>query len=364
MSNTAPVIYHERQRQNLCGLHAVNNLLQKPEFTQMKLNQIGADIFRQFQFSRNEEFDSSGNYSINVIQEALRRHNIELVHINAGDLQGGMTENYVAFLLHYGNHWFVIRKIGSKFWNLNSFFKHPRSINSYEIASKINKLPPTHQVFVARLANDSNGQSILEKVAQEPTYPNEKLKYYWNLKSLESKKMIEDKMDFSKQFVASGGDLSYEDPAEKITDDANCVVAAAKFSGKGHALGGGSNTQGWFEMTSFDPNVKPAEILPPEMKGKPTDQNYMVLTFQKEDGRTTIKCQFEKSAKLVDVFAALLRFDKPGIDFKQGVKFKVMFNRRMPWKGTFDENTTLGAAGAKLRTSRLSFRYLKPDADL
>ena len=64
-----------------------------------------------------------GNYGIQVLEEALRRHGEFVVeNINKKDIKESIKDwcNETAFLCNSVAHWFVIRKVHGVWYNLNS----------------------------------------------------------------------------------------------------------------------------------------------------------------------------------------------------------------------------------------------------
>ncbi|KAK4029009.1 hypothetical protein OUZ56_022026 [Daphnia magna] len=119
-------IYHETQTENLCALHAINNLLQDAIFTANDLVNIGQELDKN---ERALTQSSSGD----VIIVALAFCGLELVSLNSSDppaiLAGQNTYNQQAFLCHKNDHWFTIRKFGSKWFNLNSLLPRPQKVS-------------------------------------------------------------------------------------------------------------------------------------------------------------------------------------------------------------------------------------------
>jgi len=81
-------IYWEEQYAGLCGIHAINNLLQAPYFAEGDLAQIAKDLhdeerklmaqsgtdtrdFLNFMAKDSYHVDEAGNFSIEVIKRAL-----------------------------------------------------------------------------------------------------------------------------------------------------------------------------------------------------------------------------------------------------------------------------------------------------
>lgn len=153
-------IYHERQEALLCGQHALNNLVQSDAFGASELATIAQnlDIMElQFMAENNEgginspdyrarllegshHVDSQGNFSIEVLKAAIQNmYGVSLPHLSQKDLLGGRHDitEYQGFLCHKSDHWFSIRKIGGRFWNLNSTLERPTVISHFTLAKEM-----------------------------------------------------------------------------------------------------------------------------------------------------------------------------------------------------------------------------------
>ena len=90
-----PILYHEKQESALCGQHCLNNLLQGPYFTEVALADVAQELdrrerelmltegvtpeARRFLQEASGNVADDGNFSIQVLSEALRRsHNVTL----------------------------------------------------------------------------------------------------------------------------------------------------------------------------------------------------------------------------------------------------------------------------------------------
>lgn len=166
MSSTHPSdnvwIYHERQEAQLCGQHALNNLAQDNVFTvgllSEKAHQLdwaeqavltGQDrLTAASQPSSN--VDEAGNFSIQVLKAALEeRYPVILTHLNHADLFATSTTTETngrrkrditdmqGFLCHKSDHWFAIRLIGGRFWNLNSTEEKPVVVSHFHLATEM-----------------------------------------------------------------------------------------------------------------------------------------------------------------------------------------------------------------------------------
>jgi len=67
--------------------------------------------------------DDDGNYNIQVLQEALKIYNIEIVPLKKNEAEELLKNSYDtldAFIFNSTTHWFAIRKIDNVWFNLNS----------------------------------------------------------------------------------------------------------------------------------------------------------------------------------------------------------------------------------------------------
>lgn len=137
-------IYFEKQSNDrLCGAHCINSLLQGPFFDPVSLSEIGQrldqmemDLYKEdpdlmaeiLNKQMNGNVDLDGNYNIQVLSEALKVHNAEIIPVKQSecekllsDVNSGQSQETVeAFIFNSSTHWFCIRKIENIWFNLNS----------------------------------------------------------------------------------------------------------------------------------------------------------------------------------------------------------------------------------------------------
>eukprot|EP00584_Thalassiosira_punctigera_P005075 CAMPEP_0172534000 /NCGR_PEP_ID=MMETSP1067-20121228/6525_1 /TAXON_ID=265564 ORGANISM="Thalassiosira punctigera, Strain Tpunct2005C2" /NCGR_SAMPLE_ID=MMETSP1067 /ASSEMBLY_ACC=CAM_ASM_000444 /LENGTH=356 /DNA_ID=CAMNT_0013318727 /DNA_START=185 /DNA_END=1255 /DNA_ORIENTATION=- len=155
-------IYHERQDALLCGQHALNNLVQQNAFSAGTLADIAGqlDQMELNYMAQNDEggtsskdylkriaegsgnVDESGNFSIEVLRSALlSRFDLELPNIQqkgVGD-KVEITE-MEGFICNRSSHWFAIRKVNDRFYNLNSTIDRPEVISHFKLAAEMEAL--------------------------------------------------------------------------------------------------------------------------------------------------------------------------------------------------------------------------------
>ena len=152
-------IFHEVQDSMLCGQHALNNLLQESCFTPVDLAEIAQDLDAQemkfmteggsitsdtmkFLSEKSGNVDESGNFSIQVLRAAIQRsHGIELISWTAdtGQQAKEMTAEQ-GFIVNRSSHWFTIRKINARWWNLNSSLEYPEVITEFYLTAFLSQL--------------------------------------------------------------------------------------------------------------------------------------------------------------------------------------------------------------------------------
>lgn len=146
-------VYHERQESLLCGQHCLNNLLQQNLYSVGQLADVAQSLDREerllyldknttateqnkYLSEASGNVDESGNFSLEVLKRALIQSNqIELVSWTGetGKQLDPMAEE--GFVVNRSSHWFTIRRIGGKWWNLNSTLGRPEPISEFFLAA-------------------------------------------------------------------------------------------------------------------------------------------------------------------------------------------------------------------------------------
>lgn len=86
--------------------------------------------------------DEAGNFSIEVLRAALKnRYGLNLPNIRQqGVLDGTDVTEIDGFICNRDSHWFAIRKINDRYWNLNSTKDRPEQISHFRLAAEIESL--------------------------------------------------------------------------------------------------------------------------------------------------------------------------------------------------------------------------------
>jgi ataxin-3 len=155
-------IYHERQEAQLCGQHALNNLVQAAIFSPYSLSEVAQQLDQMeltFMSANNEggvrskdylnrlaegsgNVDASGNFSIEVLRSALlNQYGLSLPNIRQQGIGDQIEVTEIeGFICNREAHWFAIRKINGRFWNLNSTKERPELISHFHLAAEIEGL--------------------------------------------------------------------------------------------------------------------------------------------------------------------------------------------------------------------------------
>ena len=153
------VLYFEKQSANLCGQHCLNNLMQSPKFSLDTLMTVAGQLDQEERklLADNSDFastnvsassiieknikkkkfepqvDESGNFSLQVLRVALNAFGISLKDsqhrsVASSDIDLSQAKAFVCNLQH---HWFAIRRINDKWFNLNSLYSSPRHVSDF-----------------------------------------------------------------------------------------------------------------------------------------------------------------------------------------------------------------------------------------
>src|ERR1700682_1579967 len=134
------LIYWEKQESALCASHALNSLLQPPYYTEVDLAELAHELDRRveglmresgvessdylaYQATDSQNVDESGNFSIEVLKNALANFSITIEPYTSPSethVRENPVENGTAFICNLYNHWLTLRKIGSSWYNMNS----------------------------------------------------------------------------------------------------------------------------------------------------------------------------------------------------------------------------------------------------
>ncbi|XP_061416865.1 josephin-1 isoform X2 [Lethenteron reissneri] len=141
----APIgLYHERQRRELCALHALNNVFQDGgAFTKEQLDEICQRLSPDSMLNPHKSMLGTGNYDVNVIMAALQTKACEAVWWDKRrDVDSIAFGNVVGLILNIPSsmrwgplqlplkrkHWIGVRQVAGVYYNLDSKLKAPQRI--------------------------------------------------------------------------------------------------------------------------------------------------------------------------------------------------------------------------------------------
>ncbi|KAE8611993.1 hypothetical protein XENTR_v10012663 [Xenopus tropicalis] len=133
-------VFHERQRLELCAVHALNNLLQKPEFSHQRAEEICRGLAPNSMINPHRSLLGTGNYDVNVIMAALQTMDYAAVWWDKRrSLESLVLSEIFGFILNIPSpvslgflslpitrkHWIAVRQIEGVYYNLDSKLKAP-----------------------------------------------------------------------------------------------------------------------------------------------------------------------------------------------------------------------------------------------
>ncbi|KAL4490308.1 hypothetical protein ABPG72_004347 [Tetrahymena utriculariae] len=180
------VVYWEKQGNDLlCGVHCLNSLLQGPFFNEIALALFAQDLdkqekllleqggteskdFLEFVAGDSHNVDDGGNYSIQVLERALKRYNLKCKNVNADELIDQDLSNQIGFICHKSQHWYAIRKVDGVWYDLNSLYKSgPRHISDFYLSALLVQFQEQGQNIFLVSGDYPNSQKVLDQAEFE-----------------------------------------------------------------------------------------------------------------------------------------------------------------------------------------------------
>ncbi|KAL7553364.1 hypothetical protein ACHAWF_016642 [Thalassiosira exigua] len=296
-SNKQYWVYHERQEALLCGQHALNNLVQQNSFSPGSLAEIASQLDAMelnFMAQNNEggvsskdylkrvaegsgNVDESGNFSIEVLRSALlSKFNLELPNIRQKGVGDKMEVTEIeGFICNRSAHWFAIRKINDRFYNLNSTLERPELISHFKLAAELEALQQAgYSVFcvVDSLPPPCSNEAMMDLGLPQ---------YWWKEQDLLRGK--------------SNAMTRADDPWKN-------VGSGRRLDGKRPAAGAGA--VGDISQMTEEEMLQMAMAQSLEQSGGPSSEKSYVLTDEPADGPGAVKIQF----RMPDGTRAVRRF--------------------------------------------------------
>jgi len=152
-------VYHEKQDAGLCGVHCLNNLLQGLFYSAIDLMHIALALdekekllmaqggmetsdFIKFVAEDSGNVADDGNYSVQVLAEALKFWNLNCIAITSPEMTSAREnpQHEEAFICNHASHWLAIRQINKNWWNLNSLLKQPQYLSEIYLGAFLKQL--------------------------------------------------------------------------------------------------------------------------------------------------------------------------------------------------------------------------------
>lgn len=127
----------EKQKELMCGKHAINNLFQRRNFATCKeLRDISKDIAKTYNIKLKELISKSGYYDISVIMAFIIQNNKTVHYLT--NFNDRNVKKLIGFIIGNGIHWISIIKQPSDkkgqfcFFVLDSLYNKPIKINNVQ----------------------------------------------------------------------------------------------------------------------------------------------------------------------------------------------------------------------------------------
>ncbi|TWW79117.1 Josephin-2 [Takifugu flavidus] len=133
-------VFHEKQRLELCAIHALNNVLQERVFTKETADDLCKRLAPQCVVNPHRSVLGTGNYDVNVIIAALQSRDLAAVWWDKRrTVQSLCVSKVQGFILNVPSkvslgivslplrrrHWLAVRQVDGQYYNLDSKLKSP-----------------------------------------------------------------------------------------------------------------------------------------------------------------------------------------------------------------------------------------------
>ncbi|XP_067878342.1 josephin-2 isoform X4 [Heterodontus francisci] len=141
------LLYHERQRLELCAVHSLNNLLQERLFSKEQLDRLCERLAPDSLLNPHRSILGTGNYDVNILIAALLTRDLAAIWWDKRRSLGTLVLSRVlGFILNVPSnvtlgfvslpirrkHWVAVRQVDGVYYNLDSKLKSPVRIGSEE----------------------------------------------------------------------------------------------------------------------------------------------------------------------------------------------------------------------------------------
>eukprot|EP00397_Hematodinium_sp_SG-2012_P036591 GEMP01039519.1.p1 GENE.GEMP01039519.1~~GEMP01039519.1.p1 ORF type:complete len:383 (+),score=85.62 GEMP01039519.1:141-1289(+) len=213
------VCYWEKQgADKLCAVHCLNAVVQGPQFSAGELGDIARELDTQelnlglSSAEGSQNVDASGNFSISVIERAIARQGLQAVNLDRTDIKQSVyrkcTEQAFICNSHARAHWFSLRKVLGRWWNLDSLAPTPATIGEFGLIAFLEStIQSGFTIFVIRSLEHESIVDLPDPVPSTPrTSPHQ---YYLTERQIDELRA-----------AAARGEQHSMDEARALTDEA------------------------------------------------------------------------------------------------------------------------------------------------
>lgn len=180
MSSNIVCYWEKQEADKLCAVHCLNTVSQGPVFSAVELGKIATELDREEETlglinagDASHNVDSSGNFSISVIERALAKQGWQAINLSREDIKTDVYRNCQeeAFICnsHAREHWFTLRKVNNRWWNLDSL-RPPTSVSEFGLTAFLEStLQSGFTIFVIRAYGDEARVRLPEPISSTPT---------------------------------------------------------------------------------------------------------------------------------------------------------------------------------------------------
>ncbi|UMM37987.1 hypothetical protein L5515_009581 [Caenorhabditis briggsae] len=265
-------IFFERQQAALCAQHALNMLLQDSLFTYENLRDLARQMDQMEHdilgnnanaVGRSENMNDSGFFSIQVIEKALETFDLKLINMENPAMAEFKANPLTAraYVLNLREHWFVLRKFGNQWFELNSVKNGPKLLTDTYVKEYLHQFAAeNYSIFVVQgiLPNSEADDFItLCPVVPKPTdfdkkEPNLAQKFFNSVgRRLGGSQEIPDSQEDRDLAIAMALSMESKESSESSGSDEDQLAKAIEMS------------------LSQDPNIPSTSAAPSELTETP-----------------------------------------------------------------------------------------------
>jgi josephin len=140
-------VYHEKQKQQRCGIHSVNNLLGAAVHTKKSFDAICTTLAARggrggaLSINPHKSFWGTGNYDVNVLTLALAERKLAMDWFNASkSVEDIPLDEVRGFILHMppsgwlgSGHWRTVKQVDGRWLDLDSQQEWPHELRDVRV---------------------------------------------------------------------------------------------------------------------------------------------------------------------------------------------------------------------------------------